>query len=105
MSSGLSAPGECIRDAAFFPIYNRPLIFDHTLADGAFFTRSRSRHFSILFIQSPINFTLPETPQAVFDGIGYFHAGHIHTVAVRLRIIKDWAHPIPIIKTMEGLMC
>jgi hypothetical protein len=57
------------------------------------------------FLYSLINITLPEIPQAVFDGIGNFHAGHVDAVAVRFRVIENRAHLPPVVKIIEGLLC
>ena len=50
------------------------------------------------------NVTLPEIPQAVLYGIGYFHAGHVDAVAVRFGVFEHRAHLTPVVKVIEGLL-
>ena len=50
------------------------------------------------------NVTLPEIPQTVLYGIGYFQAGHIDAVAVRFGFFEDRADPSPVVKVIEGLL-
>ena len=52
---------------------------------------------------SLINIALPEIPQAVFDRIGNFQAGHLETVAIRFRLVEHWAQHVPPIKIVESL--
>ena len=63
------------------------------------------KHSGVSSFNRPLkNVTLPEIPQAVFYGIGYFQAGHVDAVAVRFGVFEDRAHLTPVVKVIEGLL-